>query len=123
MEVRRGSTTSEFFAFLAGRSGTAINIGIVALMVIVLGLWLGPLERADVIGIEGVLIAVLFGSIAIRTAVAQQRDLVRVLETASAHEASLGNVKDSIETVTGDAMRRMSDALLTEHLDPHRTSW
>jgi hypothetical protein len=116
MQTRSGSTASRLFALLAGRSGNALNIAITLLIAVVLVLWLGPLERADVIGIEGVLIAVLFGSIAVRAAVSQQRDLIQVLETASAHEVSLRSVRDSIESVTGDAMRRMSDALLTEHL-------
>jgi hypothetical protein len=110
------SSAGRFLTFVTGRSGNAVNAVIVILMAVVLGLWLGPLERADVIGLEGVLIAVLFGSIAVRTAVSQQRDLIQVLEAANAHEISLHDVRDSIETVTGDAMRRMSDALLTEHL-------
>jgi hypothetical protein len=99
---------------LGGRIGTYLIVLLCVLFVVVVGFWLGPMERADAIGLEAVVIAVLFGIVAIRAAVEHQHDLTHVLSKAIEHEDSLGTVRESIETVTGDAMRRMSEAIHTE---------
>lgn len=91
---------------------------LVAVLIVVLAV-LDEVHTADAIALEGVVVAVLFGVVALAAATEHKNSLVEVaadietvVGTASQHEQSLGAVAADITTVTS-GLNAMSKTVLT----------
>jgi hypothetical protein len=105
-----------FGSLFTGRSGEVLIAFLSVGLLAVAGLSLEFLSRSDAIGLIGVLLALLFGALALRSGIAQQERLIEVLQTASSHEKSLVELSERVETEMSRAVRRVTDALQTVYI-------
>jgi hypothetical protein len=112
------STRQKFLGRVLGGSPGKVAVGLLmaAAVALVIAAVAGELALAEMLALEGIVLALLFGVTAVRDALVHERALNEVVTRASEHAESLKGVTERVGIVA-TSLDRVSRAVLTRQID------